>query len=176
MVYLQRYLEACGCDPDLIQLIRLISRQMEPIRKAFFENQTYEHSVNASGELQAALDKWADAHLIKVIGESGYVREIASEEQHDVITFENSDREYAIVMDPLDGSSLISTNLTVGTIIGIFEGGGVLQTGRELKAACYTLFGPLTVLVISVGQGVQSFAWDPDSQHYYMLKDNFVVP
>lgn len=176
MVYLQKYLEACGCDPDLVQLIRLISRQMEPIRKAFLENQTYEHSVNASGELQAALDKWADAHLIRVIGDSGYVREIASEEQEDVIRFENSHREYAMVMDPLDGSSLISTNLTVGTIVGIYESGGVLQKGSRLKAACYTLFGPLTVLVVSVGKGVQSFAWDPDTEHYYLLKDTFAVP
>lgn len=176
MVFLQKYLEACGCDPDLVQLIRLISRQMEPIRKAFLENQTYEHSVNASGELQAALDKWADAHLIKVIGESGYVREIASEEQEDIIRFENSRREYAMVMDPLDGSSLISTNLAVGTIVGIYESGGVLQKGSQLKAACYTLFGPLTVLVVSVGKGVQSFAWDPETEHYYLLKDHFAVP
>ncbi len=176
MVYLQKYLEACGCDPDLVQLIRLISRQMEPIRKAFLENQTYEHSVNASGELQAALDKWADAHLIRVIGESGYVREIASEEQEGIIRFENSHGEYAMVMDPLDGSSLISTNLAVGTIVGIYENGGVLQKGSNLKAACYTLFGPLTVLVVSVGKGVQSFAWDPETQHYYLLKDRFVVP
>jgi fructose-1,6-bisphosphatase I len=176
MVYLQKYLEACGCDPDLIQLIRLISRQMEPIRKAFLENQTYEHSINASGELQAALDKWADAHLIKVIGESGYVREIASEEQEDIIRFENARREYSMVMDPLDGSSLISTNLTVGTIVGIFDHGSVLQKGNNLKAAFYTLFGPLTVLVVSVGKGVQSFAWDPETEHYYLLKDSFAIP
>ncbi|MFH0966102.1 MAG: fructose-1,6-bisphosphatase, partial [Methanobacteriota archaeon] len=176
MVYLQKYLEACGCDPDLVQLIRLISRQMEPIRKAFLENQTYEHSTNASGELQAALDKWADAHLIRVIGESGYVREIASEEQEEVIRFENSRREYAMVMDPLDGSSLISTNLTVGTIVGIYENGGVLQKGSKLKAACYTLFGPLTVLVVTVGKGVQSFAWDSETEHYYLLKDHFRIP
>ena len=176
MVYLQRYLEACGCDSDLVQLIRLISRQMEPIRKAFLENQTYEHSINASGELQAALDKWADAHLIRVIGESGYVREIASEEQKDVIRFDNSHAEYSMVMDPLDGSSLISTNLTVGTIVGIFKGDGVLKKGKELVAACYTLFGPLTVLVVSVGKGVQSFAWDPQTQHYYLLKDHFSIP
>lgn len=176
MVYLQKYLEACGCDPDLVQLIRLISRQMEPIRKAFFENQTYEHSVNPSGELQSALDKWADAHLIKVLGESGYVREIASEEQEEVVRFEKSRREFALVMDPLDGSSLISTNLTVGTIVGIYESGGVLQEGSRLKAACYTLFGPLTVLVVSVGMGVQSFAWDPVTEHYYLLRDKFVMP
>ncbi|HWQ63931.1 MAG TPA: class 1 fructose-bisphosphatase [Methanospirillum sp.] len=176
MVYLQKYLEDCGCDPDLVQLIRLISRQMEPIRKAFFDNQFYENTLNASGEVQAALDKWSDAHLIKVIGESGYVREIASEEQEDIIRFENSRREYAMVMDPLDGSSLISTNLAVGTIVGIYESGGVMQKGSNLKAACYTLFGPLTVLVVSVGKGVQSFAWDPESEHYYLLKKSFDIP
>ncbi|HWQ68325.1 MAG TPA: class 1 fructose-bisphosphatase [Methanospirillum sp.] len=176
MVYLNKWLESCGCDPELIQLIRLISRQMEPIRKAFLDNQTYEHTTNASGEKQAALDMWADAHLIRVIGESGLVREIASEEQEDLIRFEHAHREYAVVMDPLDGSSLISTNLAVGTIVGIFDGGGVLQPGYNLKAALYTLFGPLTVLVVSVGAGVQSFAWDPESEHYLLLRDHFSVP
>ena len=176
MVYLKEYLESCGCDPDLVQLIRLISRQMGPIHNAFLENQTYEHTVNESGDLQAALDKWADAHLIKVIGESDLVSEIASEEQKDIIRFPNARRSYAMVMDPLDGSSLIPTNLAVGTIIGIYDGGGVLQKGRNLKAAFYTLFGPLTVLVISVGKGVQSFAWDRQTEHYLLLKDQFMIP
>lgn len=149
---------------------------MDPIRKAFLENQTYEYSLNASGELQAQMDTWADAHLIRVVGESGLVRELASEEQEHIIRFDNSRREYAMVMDPLDGSSLISTNLAVGTIVGIYEKGGVLQPGSKLKAAFYTLFGPLTVLVVSVGKGVQSFAWDSESEHYVMLRESFTVP
>ncbi len=176
MVFLRKYLESCGCEPDLIALIRLISRQMDPIRKAFLDNQMYEHSLNASGELQAQMDTWADEHLIKVVGESGLVRELASEEQADIIRFENSRCEYCMVMDPLDGSSLISTNLAVGTIVGIYESGGVLQPGSKLRAAFYTLFGPLTVLVVSVGKGVQSFAWVPDSALYLVLKDSFSVP
>lgn len=176
MVYLRKYLEACGCDPDLITLIRKISLEMEPIRRAFLKNQMYEHSLNESGELQAQMDTWADNHLIKIVGESGLVRELASEEQTDIICFENSRRNYCMVMDPLDGSSLISTNLAVGTIVGIYEEGGVLQPGSQLKAAFYTLFGPLTVLVVSVGKGVQSFAWDPVSEHFLMLRDSFTVP
>jgi len=176
MVYLRKYLEACGCDPDLIDLIRLISRQMDPIRKAFLQNQMYEHSLNASGELQAQMDTWADQHLIKIVRESGLVRELVSEEQKDIIRFENSRRNYCMVMDPLDGSSLISTNLAVGTIVGIYEEGGVLQPGSQLKAAFYTLFGPLTVLVVSVGKGVQSFAWDQESEHFLMLRDSFTIP
>lgn len=176
MVYLRKYLESCGCDPDLITLIRLISRQMDPIRRAFLKNQMYEYTRNASGELQAQMDTWADEHLIRVVGESGLVREIASEEQQDIIRFEESRREYCMVMDPLDGSSLISTNLAVGTIVGIYEMGGVMQPGSNLKAAFYTLFGPLTVLVISVGRGVQSFAWDPETEHYLMMRDTFSVP
>jgi fructose-1,6-bisphosphatase I len=149
---------------------------MDPIRKAFLENQMYEHSVNASGELQAQMDTWADQHLIEVVGQSGLVRELASEEQADIITFENARCEYCMVMDPLDGSSLISTNLAVGTIVGIYDHGGVLQPGNRLRAAFYTLFGPLTVLVVSVGKGVQSFAWDPESEHYLLLKESFTIP
>ena len=176
MVYLRKYLEECECDPDLIALIRLISRQMDPIRKAFLQNQMYEHSHNVSGDVQTQMDTWADQHLIRVVGESGLVKELASEEQAEIVRFTNSRRDYCMVMDPLDGSSLISTNLAVGTIVGIYEQGGVLQKGSKLKAAFYTLFGPLTVLVVSVGKGVQSFAWDPDSEHYLLLKDKFSVP
>jgi len=176
MVYLRKYLEECGCDPDLIALIRLISRQMDPIRKAFLKNQMFEHSHNASGDIQTQMDTWADQQIIKVIGESGLVRELASEEQEDLVTFPDSKREYCMVMDPLDGSSLISTNLAVGTIIGIYEKGGVLQPGLALKAAFYTVFGPLTVLVVSVGKGVQSFAWDSETEHYLLLKDSFSIP
>ncbi len=175
MVYLRKYLEACGADPDLIRLIRLIAREMEVIRKAFLQNQTYETTKNASGELQAQMDTWADNHLIRVIGNSGLVSELASEEQKGIIRFENTKRDFCLVMDPLDGSSLISTNLAVGTIVGIFDGGGVLQKGSNLKAAFYTLYGPLTVLVVSVGKGVQSFAWDEETQHYLMLKDKIVM-
>jgi len=149
---------------------------MGAIRKAFLENQMYENTLNASGELQAQMDTWADNHLIRVVGESGLVRELASEEQEEIIRFENSRCEYAMVMDPLDGSSLISTNLAVGTIVGIFEKGSVLQPGSKLRAAFYTIFGPLTVLVVSVGKGVQSFAWDPETEHYLLLRDRFCVP
>ena len=176
MLILRKYLETCGCEPDLIALIRVIARQMETIRKAFLENQTFEKTQNPSGELQTQMDVWADEHLIKVIGESGLVRELASEEQADIVRFENSRTEYCVVMDPLDGSSLISTNLAVGTIVGIYDSGGVLQPGSKLRAAFYTLFGPLTVLVVSVGKGVQSFAWDQENEHYLLLRTGITVP
>jgi fructose-1,6-bisphosphatase I len=176
MVYLRRYLQECGCDPDLIAIIRLISRQMDPIRKAFLNNQMYENSQNASGDVQTQMDTWADQQIIKAVGDSCLVSEIASEEQNDIVKFPDARRNYSIVMDPLDGSSLISTNLAVGTIVGIYESGGVLQPGSRLKAALYTLFGPLTELVVSVGKGVQSFAWDPESEHYLLLKDKFEIP
>ena len=176
MLIVRRYLESCGCEPDLVELIRLIARQMETIRKAFLENQTFERTLNPSGELQTQMDTWADEHLIKVVGNSGLVRELASEEQPDIIRFDNSRTDYCMVMDPLDGSSLISTNLAVGTIVGIYEGGGVLQPGSKLRAAFYTLFGPLTVLVVSVGKGVQSFAWDQENEHYLLLRTGISIP
>jgi hypothetical protein len=58
MLILRRYLESCGCEPDLVELIRLIARQMETIRKAFLENQTFERTLNPSGELQTQMDTW----------------------------------------------------------------------------------------------------------------------
>ena len=175
MIALQQYLEETGCDPELQALIALIARQAIPIRKAFIDNQQYAESTNVSGERQAAMDTWADEHIIKVLKDSGLVREIASEEQDDIITCPDATSDYAVVMDPLDGSSLIQVNLAVGTIVGIFENGGVLQKGANLRAALYMLYGPMTVLTLSVGKGVAIFALNAEDE-YVLLEGQVKMP
>ncbi|WP_245618797.1 hypothetical protein [Methanogenium cariaci] len=86
-------------------------------------------------------------------GKSGFVKAIASEEQADIVRFPDAFGDYAVVMDPLDGSSLIQVNLAVGTIVGIYRGGDALQKGEDLAVAMYMLYGPMTVLTITVGGG-----------------------
>ncbi|HDQ08381.1 MAG TPA: fructose-1,6-bisphosphatase [Methanoculleus sp.] len=171
MTTLRQYLDSTACEELLRDLIELIAYQAIPIREAFIENQSYAGTENVYGEEQAAMDTWADRHLIHVLGESGFVKAIASEEQEDVVLFPDAMGDYSVVMDPLDGSSLIQVNLAVGTIIGIYPGGNALRKGEDLAAALYLLYGPMTVLTLSVGEGVCTFALNKDGMYVLMEKD-----
>jgi fructose-1,6-bisphosphatase I len=106
-----------------------------------------------------ALDKWADEVLINGLKKTGLVRYIATEEQPDIIEIDNPRNQFGIVIDPLDGSSLIDVNLAVGTIIGIYPG-SVLEPGNTMIAAMYILYGPLTTLTMTTGTGVHDFVMD----------------
>lgn len=171
MTTLHEYLESAGCETDLCTLIELIAEQAQPIREAFITHQAYAESENVYGERQAAMDTWSDELITRVLGESGLVRALSSEEQDEVRTFPGAKAEYAVVMDPMDGSSLIQTNLAVGTIVGIFGGGDVLQPGRDLKAALYMLYGPMTTLTLTVGKGVCIFAMDHGGVYRLLERD-----
>ncbi|MDK2974890.1 MAG: fructose,6-bisphosphatase [Methanofollis sp.] len=175
MTTLHEYLESADCEPDLCTLIKLIAEQAQPIREAFITHQAYVESENVYGERQAAMDTWSDELITRVLGESGLVRELSSEEQDEIRTFPRAKADYAVVMDPMDGSSLIQTNLAVGTIVGIFGGGKVLQRGRGLKAALYMLYGPMTTLTLTLGKGVCIFAMDHGGV-YRLLEQDVRIP
>ena len=172
---LSTYLKHAKCSEDLIALILSIANQALPICNAFPSNQMAQATKNASGETQAAMDVWADRHLIDCIGKTGLVRELASEEQDEIILFSDATGQYSVVMDPLDGSSLITTNLSVGTIIGIYTN-SLLKKGEELTAAFYLLYGPMTVLVLSVGDGVHSFIFDEKTKQFLLFHENITIP
>jgi len=175
MTTLHEYLSGAGCSTEMTNLIELVAAQAIPIRKAFFSHQTYTETENIYGEQQAELDKWADQQIISEVQKSGLVREIASEEQSEVVTFPDSTGEFALVMDPLDGSSLIQVNLCVGTIVGIYNDGKALQKGENMAAAMYMLYGPMTVLTLTVGKGVQIFALSEENE-YILTEENVEMP
>lgn len=175
MTTLREYLSENTCEDDLITLIELIANQANSIRRAFLTNQSYADTENVYGEVQAELDTWSDIHLTEVLEASGLVCELASEEKPDVLRFPNAHADYAVVMDPLDGSSLIQINLTVGTIIGVYDNGNALSKGRDLRAAFYLLFGPMTVLTLSVGNGVATFYLNEEGE-YILMEDNVTLP
>ncbi len=118
---------------------------------------------------------WSDEHITRVLEKSGLVKELASEEKTGVLRFDNARENYAVVMDPLDGSSLIQVNLCVGTIIGIYDNGNALSPGEEMRAAMYMLYGPMTVLTLTAGKGVYTFAMDKTGE-YRMLEGPVRMP
>ena len=161
-----------GYDEDIVEAILGIAEVSKAISRGFITHQGKAESDNIYGEQQARMDVWADGLFIKELGESGLVRYLASEEQPDVMEFA-SDTDLGISIDPLDGSSLLSVNLTVGTIIGI-QRGGVLKPGNEMIGAMYVIYGPLTVLVYTLGDGVHEFVLNADGE-FVLRKENLTI-
>ncbi len=164
--HLKRY------DRDVVDVIKAISQVAKTISRGFITRQGKTRTSNVYGEQQAAMDKWADKLFIDELGGSGLVQYIASEEQPQVLTFQ-SDTNLALSIDPLDGSSLLGVNLTVGTIVGINRE-SVLKPGKELIGALYVLYGPLTVLVYSLGDGVHEFALN-SSGDFELQRENLMI-
>ncbi|MEI4487607.1 class 1 fructose-bisphosphatase [Frigidibacter sp. MR17.14] len=128
--------------------------------------------ANSDGDAQKALDLIADEAFAAALAGTG-IRWLASEER-DTVTGIDPDGAFAIALDPLDGSSNIGVNVSVGSIFGIWPAGdgaeaSVLRPGRELLAAGYFIYGPQTALMVSVGQGVMEFLLDPRDRVFRLV-------
>ena len=144
--------------------------------------------INAQGEAQQKLDVFANETLIQYFSLRESVGIIASEEnEHPIaIRHDSPSAQYAIVFDPLDGSSNIDVAVTIGTTFSIFrrptDGGDddplnwVLQPGRRQIAAGYVLYGSSTILVYSAGNGVHGFTLDPSIGSYILTHENIKIP
>jgi fructose-1,6-bisphosphatase I len=158
---LKDFLQKAGTEKNLLELILFLSTQAQVVRKGFLTTvkkiPVEEQTVNTFGEEQMALDMYADAVFIAGLRNTRLVRYIATEEQHTIIEVEKPKNNFGVVIDPLDGSSLIDVNLCVGSIIGIYPG-HVLEKGATMVAALYFLYGPLTTLTFTTGSGVHEFA------------------
>ena len=168
---LKDFLVSAGTEKNLMELILFLSTQAPVVRKGFLTTvkkiPVAEQTINTFGEEQMALDMYADAVFIAGLKNTRLVRYIATEEQHKLIEVENPKNDFGVVIDPLDGSSLIDVNLCVGSIIGIYPG-HVLEPGSKMVAALYFLYGPLTIMTFTTGKGVHEFAMNEDGE--FMLK------
>ncbi len=130
--------------------------------------------VNVQGEDQKKLDVFANYQLIQALKSSGECCGVASEEDQEIITFDSDlsrDGNYIFCMDPLDGSSNIDVNVSIGTIFSIYRRisprgekavlEDFLQEGTKQIAAGYIIYGSSTMLVYTTGRGVFGFTLDP---------------
>lgn len=143
---------------------------------------------NVQGEEQQKLDVYADNQFINAFRSGGEVCAIASEENDDYLPFENEgsrDAKYVVLFDPLDGSSNIDVNVSIGTIFSIYrrvsnEGAGkledFLQKGTEQVAAGYVIYGSSTMLVYTTGKGVNGFTLDPSIGEFCLSHPNIKTP
>lgn len=146
-----------------------------------------ETAVNVQGELQKPLDVIANEIIILGCEWGGNLAAMASEEMEDVygIAPPHPRGRYLLVFDPLDGSSNIDVNVAVGTIFSILrapEGSAeptsedFLQPGTGQVAAGYAIYGPSSMLVLTVGRGVQGFTFDRDIGEFILTHPDLKVP
>ena len=171
---LKDFLLSTGTDKNLTELILFLSRQALQVRRGFFctlrRKTTETQTRNMYGEEQMALDKYADRVFISGLKRTRLARYIATEEQHQIITVDDAKNNFGVVIDPLDGSSLIDVNFCTGSIIGIYPG-NVLEKGAKMVAAMYFLYGPLTSLTLTTGKGVHEFVLDENGEFFLKHRD-----
>ena len=142
---------------------------------------------NVQGEVQKKLDIIANEVLIEANEWGGHLAAMASEEMEQVHPVPNRfpQGEYLLLFDPLDGSSNIEVNVSIGTIFSVLrkpEGSSevserdFLQPGRQQAAAGYCIYGPQTTLVLTVGDGVALFTLDREQGSWVLTNDSLRIP
>ncbi|MCK5535370.1 MAG: class 1 fructose-bisphosphatase [Bacteroidales bacterium] len=144
---------------------------------------------NATGEQQKKLDVFANEKFINALRGSSECCGIASEENEGIVTFDDdlaNDGRYVVTMDPLDGSSNIDVNVSIGTIFAIYRRvtpkghkAGMedfLQEGTKQVAAGYIIYGSSTMLVYTTGRGVNGFTLDPSIGEFCLSHSNIQIP
>ena len=142
---------------------------------------------NVQGEVQQKLDLFANEKLKAALKARDIVAGIASEEEDEIVVFEGCEHaKYVVLMDPLDGSSNIDVNVSVGTIFSIYRrvtpvGTPVteedfLQPGNKQVAAGYVVYGSSTMLVYTTGCGVHAFTYDPSLGVFCLCQERMRFP
>jgi fructose-1,6-bisphosphatase I len=143
--------------------------------------------TNSSGDIVKKLDVFADETIFKAMDHGGHVCVMASEENEDILHIpdEYAAGKYVLLYDPLDGSSNIDANITIGSIFSIFKrvttsGKGTLQDclqpGYKQVAAGYIIYGSSTIFVYSTGRGVHGFTLDPSVGEFLLSHENIRIP
>ena len=180
--------EATGVFSNLLYDIALAAKIIarETTRAGLVEVLGLAGKINVQGEAQMKLDVFANEMMVRVNSYTGRVGVMASEEVPDVITVPEGYPvgPYVLVFDPLDGSSNIDVNVSIGTIFGIYRRTDVsngttddcLQPGRALEAAGYVIYGSSTMMVYSTGHGVHGFTLDPGVGEFLLSHPNICIP
>jgi fructose-1,6-bisphosphatase I len=172
IVDLRRHMWMAGVEVELRRLIWQIAVVGKYISAKIHEsNRKLAGLKNIYGEEQMALDRASDEILKSQLEFSGFVREYASEELEDIINIGSGKGKYIVTADPLDGSSLVDSNLAIGTIIGIHKN-SVMDCGRNsMVAALYITYGPLITMIYSAGKGAHEFVLNREGE-YVLSEEN----
>jgi fructose-1,6-bisphosphatase I len=170
---------------DLALAAKMIAAQTR--RAGLLDILGYDGATNVQGERQRKLDVYADEIIYNLNDHTGRVCAMVSEEREDWIPIpaQYPKGNYVLVYDPLDGSSNIDANVSIGTIFGIYRAldpanrgrlADCLRPGRDLVAAGYILYGTSTMFVYSAGQGVHGFTLDPELGEFVLTQEQMRFP
>jgi fructose-1,6-bisphosphatase I len=178
--------------PELRLLLEVVARACKSISQAVNKGALggvlgTAGSENVQGEVQKKLDIIANEVLIEANEWGGHLAAMASEEMDSIYVVPNRypQGEYLLLFDPLDGSSNIDINASIGTIFSVLkksEGpAGVeekdfLQPGKQQVAAGYCIYGSQTTLVLTVGDGVAMFTLDREQGSFFLIEENVQIP
>ena len=157
----------------------LISKTIKTINK-ISQTEVDKKSINVDGDLQKPLDIKSDEIIIDYLKKSP-VAGYASEEQEGFIDFKNNN-EFIVFADPLDGSSNIDVNVSIGTIFSIMSKNNLLldkaftQSGSKQKSSGFFVYGPQTTLFLTVGKGTLLFALDENIEMFVIINDEVSIP
>ncbi len=190
----RRYPEAIGelnsLLLDIASACKVVSKMLG-YRSLCAEFNTVLTNTNIQGENQKALDVLSNETFIEATQRSGNLLAIVSEELEEpyIIPQNFAQGKYLLVLDPLDGSSNIDVNAGVGSIFSVFRApelvvqdqqpitqDGFLQLGRRQIAAGYAIYGPSTMLILTVGRGVNGFTLEPYTGEFRLTHPNMRVP
>ena len=181
---LKTFLEKNYSIASLNKVILDISNAAIKISKSIRNNNKLESrketSQNADGDNQKPLDIFADECVFESINNSS-VAAYCSEEQDGMTTI-NKNGKYLIFCDPLDGSSNIGNNISIGTIFSVlpFYNSSIekslKQNGKSQICAGFFVYGPQTTLILSLGKGVHSFYFDNKNSQFNILNSNIIIP
>jgi fructose-1,6-bisphosphatase I len=172
---------------DFTFAIRLIEREIR--RAGLTDILGLTENMNVHGEAVRKLDQFAYEVIYRAMDHNGNLCVMACEESEDLMKIPERypKGKYVLVFDPLDGSSNIDVNITLGTIFGFYKRldptlrtdgteEDVLQPGRKLVAAGYVLYGSSTVMVYTTGHGVNVFTYDPTVGEFLLTKRHLKMP
>ena len=172
---------------DIVIATKIVNREVNKAGLANILGAT--ENENIQGETQQKLDVFADQQFISALKNGGEACGIASEENDDFVAFDSEfsrNGKYVVTFDPLDGSSNIDVNVSIGTIFSIYrrksEVGQLateadfLQKGEKQVAAGYVVYGTSTMLVYTTGHGVNGFTLNPAIGTFYLSHPNMTFP
>jgi fructose-1,6-bisphosphatase I len=172
---------------DIVIASKIVNREVNKAGLADILGATTQENIQ--GETQQKLDIFADQQFISALQNGGEACAIASEENDDFVAFKSErskQGKYVVAFDPLDGSSNIDVNVSIGTIFSIYrrksEAGSLaneadfLQKGENQVAAGYVIYGSSTMLVYTTGKGVNGFTLDPSIGEFCLSHPSLQIP
>jgi len=180
-----RLRSSVGCFSGITLATKIIAAYVQ--RAGLLEIMGDTGRINVQGEKVQKLDEFANETLVRCLGYRGTIGILVSEEDDEPhVIQEAASGKYIVLFDPLDGSSNINANVSIGTIFSILQRDAnhdtkevmahILQAGSRQVAAGYVVYGSSTVLAYTAGEGVHIFTLDPSIGAYVLAQENIRMP